>query len=158
MRPAFRWRLVPKRGVIIVVNSLVPVAIGPVPVRISIEFRRPVQLTLSNANAVATEIGIVFEIGPGQGVVILTHSQKSAKRDHCISDFAAYFVDHNSLDASNFLIVATINGCSFDFVAADQRNVSRRESTVVAIVVLLGVLWIEGMNATAQSRFQRLRK
>jgi hypothetical protein len=121
MRPAFLMRLIPKRSVIIVVDSVV-FAVGPVPVRSSIEFRCSLQLTLSNTDAVATEIGIVFEIGPGHWVVILAHSQKSAKRDDCVGDFAAYFVDHDSLDASDFLVISTINGRPFHLAAADQRS------------------------------------
>jgi hypothetical protein len=74
MTGASPFRSIPKGFAVVVVDFAIPRAIGPIPIRITVELRRTFELIFSHADAITFEARVVFQVWPWQRVVILAHS------------------------------------------------------------------------------------
>src|SRR5450830_181351 len=108
-----------RRGLVVVVNPAVVVAV-PVPVGALAVLRSLVELVFREIGAIAAEVGIVLQGGPGHWIKVLAHSHETAEAENGIRNLAAELVYHYPFELTDLLLVRSVNGRPFHLIAGDQ--------------------------------------
>src|SRR5665811_598380 len=108
-----------RRGLVVVVNPAVIVSI-PVPVGALAVLRSLVDLVFREIGAIAAEVGIVLQGGPGHWIKVLAHSHEAAEAENGIRNLAAELVYHYPFEFAYFLIIGSVYRRAFHLVAGDQ--------------------------------------
>src|SRR5690606_32979487 len=103
------------------------------------------------------KVFVIFELGPGQRVMVVAHAQETAEAQHGIGDLAAALFDENPLDRADMLAVRVVDLGAFHLVGRDEivRFLDVRGGDAIVIVshvVLLAWMWRE--NARGTTRFR----
>ena len=94
-------------GSIVLVNATIILA-APVPTLALVILRGVFELVLGQIDAIATEVGVVFQGCPRHWIVIFAHAEKATKTQDRIHYLAADLVDHHALDRTDLFLVGTI--------------------------------------------------
>src|ERR1700684_4405787 len=105
---------------VMLVNLPELATVGPIPTLGFAVFRRAFQLIPRDVDDVTSDTFVVFQHRPGQGVVIVAHTEKTAKGEHGVGYTTTQLVDHDVFDSADLVPIGPIDRRSFDFIACYQ--------------------------------------
>jgi hypothetical protein len=148
--------ILPSRLVaVVVIHGAGSVHVGPIPfVFIAVPWGTA-ELLFGYVRTIAANARVIFQRLPGQRVMIVADAEKTTEPKDCIAYLTAELVDHHSLDCPDLVVVGSVNGGSFDLVAAYQ---IARFSLVAIATLLSSFFGLNSANVGSKTTFPRKRR
>src|SRR4029453_15058008 len=101
-----------RRHAVIVVD--LDFAVPPIEFLVRSIERRALQLLLAEIELVRAKRAVVGQPCPGNGKMLLSHTEEAAEAEHRVSNIAAELIDHESFDGADLLTAGTAHRGAFD--------------------------------------------